>query len=185
MNTRTESSLGRSITFVFLATATVLMLPLVAMRLTDEVAWTSSDFVFAGVLLAGTGLAYVLATRAAGSRVYRWAVGIALGTALLLIWAIGAVGVIGTERDPANLMYIGVFATLALGTFAARLRPRWMAWAMAATASAQALVALVALVAGIGEPLHGPWEIVLTNGLFVALWLMAAGLFRSAGQPRG
>jgi hypothetical protein len=65
---------------VALATALVLLVPLVAMQLTDEVDWGVFDFVFAGVLLAGTGLLLELAVakpRNAALRVAAAAIGVA------------------------------------------------------------------------------------------------------------
>ena len=43
--------------------AFILLVPLVAMQFTDEVVWTLSDFVVAGVLLFGSVLVYELAGR--------------------------------------------------------------------------------------------------------------------------
>lgn len=73
--------------------ALVLMVPLVAMQFTNEVVWTSSDFVIAGVLLFGSGLAYVLATANVTSFKRRTFIGIAVAAVLLLIWADLAVGI--------------------------------------------------------------------------------------------
>lgn len=114
------------------------------------------------------------------STVYRLAVGIALAAAFLLIWINGAVGLIGTEDNAANLMYAGVLAVGISGAFVARLEPRGMARALTATAAAQALVAVIALIAGLGLPASPPLEILGTNGLFVALWVGSAWLFRHA-----
>jgi hypothetical protein len=61
----------RSVVGVALATAFILLIPLLA-----EAPWTLFDFVIAGVLIFGTGLTYVLAARKAGNIAYRFAVGI-------------------------------------------------------------------------------------------------------------
>ena len=45
-----------------------------------------------------------------GNTASKSAVGLALATPFLLVWMIGAVGVLGREGDRADLMYIGVFA---------------------------------------------------------------------------
>lgn len=82
----------KNIVRLVVATVFLLMIPLVAMRFTDEVNWTASDFVVAGVLLFGTGLTYELLARKMRRNVYRVAVGVALAAALFLVWANLAVG---------------------------------------------------------------------------------------------
>ena len=111
---------------------------------------------------------------------YRSAIGLALLTAFILVWVNGAVGIIGSENNPANLMYFGVLAVGIIGAVIARFQPRGMTRALFATALAQSLVAAIALVAGLGMPWSPPLEIVLLNGFFVALWVASARLFRSA-----
>ena len=54
---------------------------------------------------------------------YRFATILALATAFILVWLIGAVGVIGVEGDPFDLMYFGVLAVGLIGAIAARLQP--------------------------------------------------------------
>src|SRR3712207_3750806 len=67
----------RSVVGVALATAFILLIPLLAAP-----DWTPADFVAAGALIFGTGLTYVLAARKAGNIAYRFAVGVALAAAL-------------------------------------------------------------------------------------------------------
>ncbi|WP_433926443.1 hypothetical protein AB3662_26340 [Sorangium cellulosum] len=157
------------------AAALVLLLPLVAMQFTDEVAWDLADFAIFGAMLVGACGTYELAARATGNRAYRAAVGLALATAFILVWMNLAVGIIGNEENPANLMYGGVLAVGIIGAFIARFQPQGMERALVATAIAQALVAAIALVAGLG------YTLVLT-GFFVALWLTSARLFRQAAR---
>jgi hypothetical protein len=153
----------------------------VAMQFTDEVHWTGFDFVFAGVMIGGTGLAYELAVRASGSLAYRAGVAVALAASFLLIWVNGAVGIIGDEDNPANLMYGGVLAAALVGAIVARFRAAGLMRAMLVAASGQALVAAIALIGGLGasEP-PGPIGILALNGFFVLLWLFSAFLFRKA-----
>ncbi len=168
--------------------ALILLLPLVAMQFTDEVNWEVADFAFAAALLVGVGVPYELAVRKTGNAAYRAAVGVALAAAFLLVWVNGAVGIIGSEDNDANLMYGGVLAVGVIGALIARFRPRGMARALFATALAQAAVATVALIAGWGSPSSGPLEIVALNGFFVALFVGSALLFREAargGSERG
>lgn len=173
---------NKNILYIVLAAACILLVPLIAMQFTDEVAWSPGDFAVAGVLLVGTGLAYELITRRAGNIAYRLAVGLALATALFLIWANLAVGLIGSEDEPANLMYIGVLAVGIIGALIARFQPRGMSRVLFATALAQALVAAIALLAGMYQyPGSSVSEIINVNGLFVVLWVGSALLFRRAG----
>ena len=159
---------------VWLGAASLMLLPLMAIRGIDASAWdTPGDFIFLAILLAGVGIAYELAVRVSDRNAYRVAAGIALVAGLFQIWINLAVGVIGSEDNPANLIYALVLAVAAGGAALARLRPSGMARAMAATALAQALAFTVALVAGLG--FTGPITI-----FFVGLWLASALLFRRA-----
>jgi hypothetical protein len=157
------------------AAAGFLLMPLIAMQFTDEVDWDLADFVVAGALVFGAGASYELAVRRTRNRAYRAAVGVALAAAFLLVWANLAVGIIGSEDNPANLMYHGVLAVGIVGAILARFRPRGMARALVATALAQVVVAAVALVAGLG--FTGPVTL-----FFAALWLTSAWLFRKAAR---
>jgi hypothetical protein len=80
---------------VGLATAMILLVPLVAMQFTHQVVWSGSDFAAAALLLAGAGLACLRTAR----RVARWrpwqrvaAVG-ALALFFAALWVELAVGV--------------------------------------------------------------------------------------------
>ena len=112
---------------------------------------------------------------------YKAAVALALATAFILFWVIGAVGVLGADGDPADLMYIGVVAVGIIGAIIARFRPPGMARAMIATALAQAVVAVIALIIGKQDtPYMSVFEILWLNGFFVALFLGSARLFQKA-----
>ena len=166
------------------AAALLLLLPLIAMQFTDEVVWGVGDFATFGALLLAVGLPYELAVRKTGDSAYRAAVGVALVAAFLLVWINLAVGIIGNEGDPANLMYVVVLAVGVIGAVIARFRPHEMACALVATALAQASVAVVALSARLGSPESGPLEIVTLNGFFAALFVGSALLFQKAARGR-
>ena len=130
-------------------------------------------------LAAGCIVIFIfLRARKPGDTAYGAAVGLALGAALLLFWVNGAVGIIGTADEDANMMYYGVLATGGIGCAIARFRPRGMATALLATAIAHALTVLIALFAGLGSsgPIW-PWDILAANGFFAALFFGSARLF--------
>jgi len=74
----------------------VLLIPLVAMQLTNEVNWTVFDFITAGILLVGTGLLIELTLRLIKKPKYRLVMCAAILIFLILIWAELAVGIFGT-----------------------------------------------------------------------------------------
>ena len=152
----------------------IILLPLVAMRFTDEVNWTVGDFVFAALLIGGTGLLVELTVRTTRNLAHRAAVGFALAASFLLVWVNGAVGMIGSEENPYNLLFLGVILVALAGAVVARFRATGMAIAMLVAGAAQAAIAL----AGMPADLRGG---ILSTGL-AGLWLISAALFRSAAQ---
>ena len=73
--------------------AIILLIPLVAMQFTSEVAWSASDFVLIGGLLVGTGLLCELVLRSVKKTDNRILLCVLLLAALFLIWAKLAVGI--------------------------------------------------------------------------------------------
>lgn len=93
MNTeRVYSVTQYSILRIAIATAVILLVPFVAMQITDQLTWDVTDFLTLGVLIFGAGLAYELVTKVV-SRTHRVAIGLAVAAALLWVWAELAVGV--------------------------------------------------------------------------------------------
>ena len=89
-------TVARSIGLVVLGTVLILLVPLVAMRFTHEMNWALFDFIAAGVLLTGTGFAFVLSMRTLRTSRARLAAGVVLALALALVWGELAVGLFGT-----------------------------------------------------------------------------------------
>lgn len=157
--------------------AFLLLLPAVAMRFTGEVDWNAADFIVMGVMLSAACGSYELATRMSGSTAYRAGMGVAIVTAFLTVWVNLAVGMLGDEGNPANLLFGGVLLVALLGAVIARFGPRGMARAMGAAALAQAAMVGYALVAGYAS-------VAVHIGLFVVPWLLSTQLFRRAARER-
>ncbi len=81
---------------VLLVTAAILLIPVVAMRFTGEVNWTSSDFVIAAVLLGGTGMLFELAKAKLRTRKARMTGIAVIALGFLFVWAELAVGLVGS-----------------------------------------------------------------------------------------
>lgn len=155
----------------------LFLLPLVAMQFTAEVDWTAGDFTIWGFMLLVACGTYELGTRLSNHTAYRAAFGIVAVAGFFLVWINLAVGIIGNEGNPANLLFGGVLLIGFVGALVARFRAHGMARTLTAMAITQALVGIVALVE------RSPEGAILTL-LFAAAWLLAAALFRRAGQAQ-
>ncbi len=179
MNSSKDVSIFKFITGLAITIGLLLLIPLIAMQFTDEVVWTLSDFIIAGTFLFGTGLTYKLITRKSGNVTYRVAIGFALFTGLFLLWVNGAVGVIGSENNPVNLLYFGVIAVGIIGAMIARFQAAGLAYTMFAMALTQALVAVLAIIGGYHpNPESAVFEIIAVNGFFIMLFIISALIFR-------
>ncbi len=85
------------VTGIFVVVAVLLLIPYVAMKVTGEVKWGVFDFIIAGVLLLGTGLACEAVLRLVTTMKYRILLCAALLVGLFLVWAELAVGLFGTR----------------------------------------------------------------------------------------
>lgn len=154
--------------------AAFIVVPLALMFITEEQNWGAGDFMFAAIMVGGVGLAFELAVRISKSWSYRAGFAIALVAAFLLIWGNLAVGFVGSEDNPLNLIYFGVVGLAVLGSALVLLRASGMRKVMAATALAQIAAGGVALYF---DYFTGP----LTT-FFTALWLASTWLFRKAAR---
>lgn len=166
----------------FLVPALPLLVPLVAMFFTEEVQWSLFDFVAAYVLFTGAGLSYRLVTSGATSRKYRAAAALAVLGGLSLVWVNLAVGFIGDEDNPANLLYGGVLAVGVLGAVLSRLRARGLARTLYAAAAWQFLVPVVAWLVWRPNFDANVANIFFLNFCWVLLFTVAGLLFAQAGE---
>ena len=155
----------------------LLILPIVAMQFTNEVNWTAEDFVFATVLFGSVGLAFELIVRKSPSLAYRFGAALAVIAAFLTVWVNGAVGMIGSEGNPYNLVFGAVLFVALLGAILVRFEAAGMARVMVVTAVAQAAAGAF----GLSTDLRGG----VLSAAFAGLWLLAAALFHNAAREQG
>jgi len=176
----------KSVLTILLVPAFLLLVPLVANQTVEGFNWNPGSFVFAWVLMVCVGCAYRFVTAKAGNAAQRIATGIALGAGFMILWGNLAVGFIGSENNPANLMYGGVLAIGAVGAALARFEPTGMSRAMFATAIAQFLVPVVALIIWPHDFSPGVAPVFGLNFFFVLLFVVSGFLFRRSGnKPEG
>lgn len=158
----------------------LILLILLAMQFTKDVQW--NETVAYSIILLVAGGAYELwqwlKTRSSS---YRFAFVIGLAGVLLLGWVNGAVGIIGRENNPANLMYWAVFAVGLAGSLLSRFRPRGMARALFAVAVVQMLVPVFALFIWPAQASWGEAGVIgvfVLNSIFAVPFVLSSLLFR-------
>ena len=164
----------------------LILLPLAAMQFTSEVNWNLSDFIAAGLMLGVTGGALELAVRASGNPWSRAGAAVMILGCLMLVWVNGAVGFLGDEGNPANLVFLLVLGIAVGGSIASRFQSAQMVRTMIATAVTQGGIGTIALMAGWASPgWEGIYEVLLGTTLFGGLWLASAALFHRATERGG
>jgi hypothetical protein len=182
MHARSHPGVSTAVTWVALVTVLTLAVPAVAMRFTDEVNWGPLDFALMGALVFGAGLTFVLLARRTHNAAYRMGVALAVVAGVLLVWVGLAVGFVGAEDHPANLLYAAVLSTAGVGAVIARFRARGLAIAMFAAAGVHAAVTVVALVAYPASSGAGAGRLMAANAVFIALFAGSGVLFRRAAR---
>ena len=165
--------------------ALLLLLPLIAMQFSREVNWGAGDFIIMGTLLFTCAGIVDRATRVTDNLAYVAGAVVAVGTSFLLIWSNLAVGIIGDEGNPANLMFFGIILLAAAGAVVARFKARGMAMAMLAAGLAQILAAVATLYWewGLMEP-PGAAGVIGIILFFAAGWLLSSALFWRAARDQ-
>jgi uncharacterized membrane protein (DUF441 family) len=87
---------NRSRVVIICIAVVILLIPLVAMQFSEEVNWSSMDFITMGVLLLTTGLLCELVLRKVPKLKHRVLLCAGIVAVFLLIWAELAVGIFGT-----------------------------------------------------------------------------------------
>jgi len=103
----------------------------------------------------------------------------------LLLWANGAVGIIGSENQDANKLYYLILIWIVLGMFLSRFKLMGMYYTFLIAAFIQLIIPFVAMLiwkdlswGGLG--MHG---VVLINTVFAFLFVLSAIFFQKAIKP--
>src|SRR5262245_6061615 len=171
----------KNIVRIAIGSGLILLIPLV-LTLLGKWQWDKPrGYVLAFVLLFASGLAYELVAKKMDNKAYRFGVGVAVVTALLVV-CINFVQA-ADDVNPAAMMYFWVPLFGIIGAAVARFQPRGMTRALFATALAQALVLAIVLI--VRNPQVTSWTPAVLRGFglnafFVMLFAGSALLFRRA-----
>lgn len=124
-------------------------------------------------MLGSACVAVELAMRLSSQRSYRLGALLAVGGGLLMVWANLAVGIIGNEENPQNLVFFGVLLVGLIGAVITRCDAAGLARTLRVMAAIQLLI-------GIGAWASGMAFLPVFTLFYVALWLLAAKLFDQA-----
>lgn len=168
------------------ATFLLLLIPLIAMQFTNEVNWTIFDFVVAAILLFGTGFTYKLLTSKVKSFTQKAAIIVAIGSSLFLVWTNLAVGIIGSEDNPVNIIYFFVIGIGIAGAVMSRFKSRGLSLTMFAIAIILLLIAFAVLIYAWTQSDDFKTNELMAyigfHGLFILLFFISGVLFRQAAQ---
>ena len=168
----------KSIVRPALVTVGFLLIPLWGTFYVDDWNWGWRGFMVVGAFVFGAALAYELAVKGASNSSYRFAMGLAVATTLVLSWMNF---VLAVDVNLGNFMYLGVVVVGLLGAAIARLRPRGMTLALATMSIAQLLVPLIAMVLRkTGVTPEAVVPVIRLNGAFILVFAISAFLFRRA-----
>ena len=112
---------------------------------------------------------------------YRLGALVALGTALVLLFGVAALGIVG-DGGPWDLLYVGALAVGLVGAVVARFRAGGMAVALGATAAATVVAGAIALVVVLVGDDASVLDLVGLTGMFAVLFAVSAWLFRRSAE---
>ena len=165
----------------------VLMVALLtAMPFTDEVQWNEALAYGVMFLLAGGAYEMWQLLKRTRTVMYRIAFCVGLAGLLFLGWVSGAVGIIGSENQPVNLMYWAVPAVLLIGSVISRFQPHGMSQTLFAAALVQVLIPVTALIIApeVSWGNAGVNGVFVLNSIFALVFLGSALLFRRAAREQ-
>ncbi|MFA7287539.1 MAG: hypothetical protein WC055_01535 [Melioribacteraceae bacterium] len=158
--------------------ALLLIIPLTAKIISEEMKWSIFDFFAAWSLIFIASFIYRMASKNVNNITYKAAIALSVFSGLFLIWSNLAVGLMGNENNSINLVYPGVLAIGTLGAIVTRLQPRGMAIVLFIMAFSHLIISALALIAGVQyAPESSVTEILAVNGFFAFLWTASGLLF--------
>jgi len=178
------------IIYLTIAVGLLLLIPVFGNMYVEGWNWSVFDFVWAGAVLFGFGLAYLYVSNKSPSRAYKAAVGIAVFTGLTLVWINGAVGIIGDGDNGMNLLYFAVLLIGIISAAVSRFSPRGMSRTLFIVAIGQMIVPTLAFIFWKSYMMETPGilGVFALNAVFMFFWIASALLFRHANamssQPR-
>jgi hypothetical protein len=159
-----------------------LIIPLTGMLMNAGVNWGFFDFIFAWVFIFSAGFTYKYIASKKSNAKYKAALGIAVFISLFIVWSNLAVGIIGSEDNPVNIIYFVMLFAVIIGGVTVKFQPKGLSILMFATAAAHGLIPFIAIVLIGAENIeHFTSEMTTQIGIhlfIIMLWIISGLLFR-------
>ncbi len=167
--------------FVILVLILLILLIIQFKPFVGEVQW-NEVFAYSIMLLVVGGAYELWQWLKKQNKMYRFAFSIGLMSIIFLGWVSGAVGIIGSENNPVNLMYWAVPTVMIIGSFVSRFRSKGMSYTLFSTALVQFLVPVMALIISseVSWGNAGVIGVFIINFIFVTLFAGSSWLFRQS-----
>ena len=161
----------------------LLASPFAAMQMHAEgVDWSLGDFIVMGVMIAIVGGVIELAVRSSTDWSYRAGAGLAVLGGFLVTWVNLAVGIVGSEHNPANQLFFVALLIGVVGSVVARGKAAGMARAMLITAGSIVVVFVTAQLGVRDEPMVRPLVEGVGTSIFVLMFVGSAMMFRRSAR---
>ena len=160
----------------------LILILLIVMQFSNEINW-SETLAYSIILLIAGGLYELYQWLKKQSKMYRIARYIGLFWIFFLGRVSGAIGIIGSENNPANIMYRAIPGIIIIGSLISQFKPYWMAFTLFITAFVQILVPIIALFIWPSKVSWGEaWVIgvFILNSIFSLIFIISALLFLRA-----
>lgn len=162
----------------------IIALPMLASFLIDAITGFSGESLSVGgatlwmmaTLVIGTVIMFRVTKTFPG--IYRFAAMVAIGTAFLITWANGAVGIIGSEENRINLIYFVIILMGFLGATISNFETRGIAFSLFGMAFTQMMIAVLLILSANSIAPNMTFKLII---FFLALHGFFAGAYALSG----
>lgn len=160
--------------------AAIMLFPIGIQLVSGNFGWSAADFLFLAVILLTGCLVFDFAARKAPNFSYLAGASAALAASFGLVVVNGAVGLVGSENEAHNLLFLVAILVATFGAIIARGRATGMARVMFLAAITHVAVSTALLIDAGGVSDGDPLMEVIGLSVFAAVWLASGLLFRNA-----
>ncbi len=162
--------------------AAIMLVPVSVQLFSGNFGWSIFDFIGVAIILLAGCLIFDFTARRAPNLSYLAGAGAALAAGFGSLVVNGAVGLVGSEDEPHNLLFLFVLIIAIGGAAIAEGRPSSMARAMFTAALTHVFVSVALVLKARGISDGDPQMEVVGLAMFAGIWLASGWLFQHASK---